>query len=80
MWGPGRGPRTLHTSCFLSCRFEMPYNIWCDGCKNHIGMGEPPRRHVPHCPAGETGVPRSGCGEGPAPERLAGCGRLIARS
>ncbi|XP_030741370.1 probable splicing factor YJU2B [Echinops telfairi] len=21
------------------CRFEMPYNIWCDGCKNHIGMG-----------------------------------------
>ncbi|XP_038608399.1 coiled-coil domain-containing protein 130-like [Tachyglossus aculeatus] len=19
--------------------FEMPYNIWCDGCKNHIGMG-----------------------------------------
>lgn len=21
-------------------RFEMPYNIWCDGCKNHIGMGE----------------------------------------
>lgn len=20
-------------------RFEMPYNIWCDGCNNHIGMG-----------------------------------------
>ncbi|CAG9773110.1 unnamed protein product [Ceutorhynchus assimilis] len=20
-------------------RFEMPYNIWCDECKNHIGMG-----------------------------------------
>ncbi|KAG5874924.1 hypothetical protein JTB14_019592 [Gonioctena quinquepunctata] len=20
-------------------RFEMPYNIWCDGCKNHVGMG-----------------------------------------
>ncbi|CAM1297570.1 CCDC130 (predicted) [Pycnogonum litorale] len=19
--------------------FEMPYNIWCEGCKNHIGMG-----------------------------------------
>lgn len=18
----------------------MPYNIWCDGCKNHIGMGK----------------------------------------
>uniref|UniRef100_A0A8C8YLP7 Probable splicing factor YJU2B n=1 Tax=Prolemur simus TaxID=1328070 RepID=A0A8C8YLP7_PROSS len=25
----------------LIIRFEMPYNIWCDGCKNHIGMGEP---------------------------------------
>ena len=21
------------------CRFEMPYNIWCEGCKKHIGMG-----------------------------------------
>ncbi|RDD41482.1 Coiled-coil domain-containing protein 130-like protein [Trichoplax sp. H2] len=20
-------------------RFEMPYNIWCDGCGNHVGMG-----------------------------------------
>ncbi|CAH2009485.1 unnamed protein product [Acanthoscelides obtectus] len=20
-------------------RFEMPYNIWCEGCQNHIGMG-----------------------------------------
>lgn len=20
-------------------RFEMPYNIWCEGCGNHIGMG-----------------------------------------
>lgn len=20
-------------------RFEMPYNIWCSGCNNHIGMG-----------------------------------------
>lgn len=20
-------------------RFEMPYNIWCNGCNNHIGMG-----------------------------------------
>ncbi|XP_064625082.1 probable splicing factor YJU2B [Lineus longissimus] len=20
-------------------RFEMPYNIWCGGCKNHVGMG-----------------------------------------
>lgn len=40
-------------------RFEMPYNIWCDGCKNHIGMGErgwaPPwvsmgERRPPHLP------------------------------
>ena len=23
----------------LIMQFEMPYNIWCDGCKNHIGMG-----------------------------------------
>jgi coiled-coil domain-containing protein 130 len=20
-------------------RFEMPFNIWCGGCKNQIGMG-----------------------------------------
>lgn len=23
----------------LIIRFEMPYNIWCDKCNNHIGMG-----------------------------------------
>lgn len=23
----------------LVVRFELPYNIWCDGCNNHIGMG-----------------------------------------
>ncbi|ESN98817.1 hypothetical protein HELRODRAFT_155902 [Helobdella robusta] len=23
----------------LVIRFEMPYNIWCEGCNNHIGMG-----------------------------------------
>ncbi|CAO1429836.1 unnamed protein product [Diamesa serratosioi] len=23
----------------ITIRFEMPYNIWCEGCKNHIGMG-----------------------------------------
>jgi len=23
----------------LIIRFEMPYNIWCEGCKKHIGMG-----------------------------------------
>ncbi|KAG7298885.1 hypothetical protein JYU34_017342 [Plutella xylostella] len=30
--------RKLHEG-ILIIRFEMPYNIWCDGCKNHIGMG-----------------------------------------
>ncbi|KAL8277203.1 hypothetical protein RQP46_010376 [Phenoliferia psychrophenolica] len=23
----------------LIVRFELPYNIWCDNCKNHIGQG-----------------------------------------
>ncbi|GAU95173.1 hypothetical protein RvY_06840 [Ramazzottius varieornatus] len=23
----------------LTIRFEMPFNIWCNGCGNHIGMG-----------------------------------------
>lgn len=22
-----------------SNRFELPYNIWCNGCGSHIGMG-----------------------------------------
>ncbi|KAK9302234.1 hypothetical protein QLX08_005681 [Tetragonisca angustula] len=30
--------RKLHMG-ILIVRFEMPYNIWCDGCGNHIGMG-----------------------------------------
>ncbi|XP_013166268.1 PREDICTED: coiled-coil domain-containing protein 130 homolog [Papilio xuthus] len=30
--------RKLHMG-ILIIRFEMPYNIWCDGCQNHIGMG-----------------------------------------
>ncbi|CAG0881647.1 unnamed protein product [Darwinula stevensoni] len=30
--------RKLHEG-ILIIRFEMPYNIWCDGCGNHIGMG-----------------------------------------
>nr|CAG4650479.1 EOG090X0DK6 [Sida crystallina] len=30
--------RKLHLG-ILIIRFEMPYNIWCEGCKNHIGMG-----------------------------------------
>ncbi|XP_051164775.1 coiled-coil domain-containing protein 130 homolog [Leptopilina boulardi] len=30
--------RKLHEG-ILIIRFEMPFNIWCDGCGNHIGMG-----------------------------------------
>lgn len=30
--------RKLHLG-ILVIRFEMPYNIWCGGCGNHIGMG-----------------------------------------
>ncbi|XP_014239158.1 coiled-coil domain-containing protein 130 homolog [Cimex lectularius] len=30
--------RKLHMG-ILIIRFEMPFNIWCEGCKNHIGMG-----------------------------------------
>ena len=24
----------------LIIRFEMPYNIWCEGCGQHVGMGK----------------------------------------
>lgn len=30
--------RKIHMGIII-IRFEMPYNIWCEGCKNHIGMG-----------------------------------------
>ncbi|MGH0186484.1 UNVERIFIED_CONTAM: hypothetical protein FKN15_021862 [Acipenser sinensis] len=30
----------------LIIRFEMPYNIWCDGCKNHIGMAYEDRQRL----------------------------------
>ena len=30
--------RKLHLGIMI-IRFEMPYNIWCEGCGNHIGMG-----------------------------------------
>ncbi|XP_060524136.1 coiled-coil domain-containing protein 130 homolog [Cylas formicarius] len=30
--------RKIHQGIII-IRFEMPYNIWCDGCKNHVGMG-----------------------------------------
>ena len=30
--------KKLHLG-ILVIRFEMPYNIWCLGCDNHIGTG-----------------------------------------
>ncbi|KAH8290277.1 hypothetical protein KR054_001552 [Drosophila jambulina] len=30
--------RKIHLGIII-IRFEMPYNIWCEGCQNHIGMG-----------------------------------------
>jgi len=30
--------RKIHLGIII-IRFEMPYNIWCEGCNNHIGMG-----------------------------------------
>ena len=29
--------RKIHLGIII-IRFEMPYNIWCEGCGNHIGM------------------------------------------
>ena len=26
-------------SLLLVSRFELPYNIWCNGCGSHVGMG-----------------------------------------
>jgi len=34
------------TTILCQFRFEMPYNIWCDGCKNHIGMGKRKKKHL----------------------------------
>uniref|UniRef100_F6ZD00 Probable splicing factor YJU2B n=1 Tax=Ciona intestinalis TaxID=7719 RepID=F6ZD00_CIOIN len=31
--------RKLKSEGILIIRFEMPYNIWCEGCNSHIGMG-----------------------------------------
>ena len=30
--------RKIHMGIII-IRFEMPYNIWCEGCGNHVGMG-----------------------------------------
>jgi len=31
--------KKLKSEGILVIRFEMPYNIWCEGCKQPIGMG-----------------------------------------
>ena len=31
--------KRLKTEGILIIRFEMPYNIWCEGCRKPIGMG-----------------------------------------
>ncbi|KAH8549280.1 CWC16 protein [Umbelopsis sp. PMI_123] len=30
----------------LIVRFELPFNIWCEGCDNHIGMGKDTKYEV----------------------------------
>lgn len=49
--GAGASLTLNHSVCF-NCpwpfRFEMPYNIWCDGCKNHIGMGKCGEKRMAH--------------------------------
>lgn len=30
----------VYVNCDCLCfRFELPFNIWCNGCGSHIGMG-----------------------------------------
>lgn len=36
---PDYQPVQKKASTVRTIRFEMPFNIWCDGCKNHVGMG-----------------------------------------
>lgn len=51
-WDPSKGSVNRHKKShplrararkidegILVVRFEMPFNIWCQGCNNHIGMG-----------------------------------------
>lgn len=51
-WDPSKGSVNRHNNShplrdrarkidlgILTVRFEMPFNIWCLGCNNHIGMG-----------------------------------------
>lgn len=51
-WDPSKGSANKRTGShhlrdrarkldkgILIVRFEMPFNIWCSGCKNHIAMG-----------------------------------------
>ncbi|KAJ3268070.1 hypothetical protein HDV01_003493 [Terramyces sp. JEL0728] len=36
--GPAGTGKTVRYYYF-NARFEMPFNVWCTGCENHIGMG-----------------------------------------
>lgn len=51
-WDPSKGSINKHNGShhlrhrarklnqgILVVRFAMPFNVWCDGCKNHIGLG-----------------------------------------
>ncbi|RKO89444.1 CWC16 protein, partial [Blyttiomyces helicus] len=51
-WDPSKGSINKHVGQhplrdrarkldqgILIVRFELPYNIWCEGCEKHIGMG-----------------------------------------
>jgi coiled-coil domain-containing protein 130 len=31
--------KKLKTEGILVVRFELPFNIWCGGCQNHVGVG-----------------------------------------
>ncbi|ORZ41336.1 CWC16 protein [Catenaria anguillulae PL171] len=35
----GKRARKLKSDGILIIRFELPFNIWCAGCNNHVGMG-----------------------------------------
>ncbi|KAJ1504746.1 hypothetical protein HMI55_001889, partial [Coelomomyces lativittatus] len=35
----GHRARKLKSEGILIIRFELPFNIWCLGCDNHIGRG-----------------------------------------
>ncbi|PWY99673.1 DUF572-domain-containing protein [Testicularia cyperi] len=44
----GKRARHLSTTGALIVRFELPFNIWCGGCNNHIGQGVRYNAHKNH--------------------------------